>query len=136
MKHCTSNSGQLSTPIAEFLNSICLFESIAVKIFQLICVQLETLGIDDSFNRKTVTTFALLTYEAVFCSAFFLFEAVTLNEFIESFYISVTTIAYFFYYVTIFWKKSNIFRFIYDFETIVGNRKLILKKVHTPCSAC
>lgn len=94
-----------------------------MKIFQLICNLSKPLGICEAFNSKVVLAFLFLAYDAVFSSAFFLFKAVTLNEFIESFYISVTTLAYLSYFITLLWKKSNILKFIDDFENFIAKRK-------------
>lgn len=100
-----------------------------MKIFQLILIHTKQLGVISSFNLNVVVSFSFLVYYTIFTCAFFLFKAETMAEFIESFYVSVTTIAYLSYFVIVLWNKSKILKFIENFENLIGKRKLNLLKL-------
>lgn len=103
-----------------------------MKVFQPICILCKPLGIDYKSNSGILVTFFFLTCYAVFSSAYFLVTPNKTNsEFIQSFYVSVTTIAHFFYFVIIIWKKPSILRVIENFENFIGKRKFKLHIVKT-----
>lgn len=101
--------------------------SLAMKIFQLICILSKPLGIiNDSINLNVVIAFSFLACHTVLSIAYFLFQAEILAELIESFYICVTTIAYLSYFITFLWKKSNLSKFIVDFDKFIEKRKFLI----------
>ena len=102
------------------------FELIAMKIFQLICIQSTPLGIDGVFNPKTVVAFLFLAYYAVSSCAYFVLKSdKKFSEFILSVYVSVSTVAYVAYFITIVWKKPNILKFMADLENLIEKRKFL-----------
>lgn len=104
-----------------------------MKIFQSICIIFEPLGISalrtlqsTRINPKNVVVFLLLLNFAVFSTAFLLFKAETLAEFIYSFYTSVTTVGFTLIFSILVWKMSYIFKVIDDFGNFIEKRKLTL----------
>lgn len=105
---------------------IWYFKSIAMKIFESFRILFKPIGINDTFNSKIVIAFLFLSFYAIFSCAFFLFKSdKTFTEFVQSFYVSVSTIAYFSYFVTISLKKANLLKFMTDLEDFVGKREWI-----------
>lgn len=106
--------------------------AIAMKIFRLICILSKPLGIVDKFNLNVVVAFSLLACHTLFSCAYFLFQAEILAELIDSFYICATTIAYLSYFMTFLWKKTEIFKFIDDFDKFIAKRKFLIlfKSIH------
>lgn len=105
-----------------------------MKIFQLISRTVcEPLGVSrhsSAFNLNIAMSFLFLEYWTIVTSSFFIFKSdKTVSEFMNSFYITISTIAHSFYYVIIVWKKFNISKFIDNFENVVGKRKCLKKSV-------
>ena len=101
-----------------------------MKIFQLIsCNVCEPLGISrhsGAFNLKIAMAFLFLEYWTIVTSSFFIFTSdKTVKQFMNSFYITISTMTHSLYYVIIVWKKFNILKFIDNFENLVGKRKCL-----------
>ena len=100
-----------------------------MKIFQSFRILFEPLGIgqafkNDGINSKNVVALFFLTFWTSFSYAFFLSEAEkTFSEFIQSFYISITTMINTLIFAIIVWKKSEIYKFIDDLDLLIENRK-------------
>lgn len=108
-----------------------LVKSSAMKIFQSFRVLFEPLGIgqafkNDGINSRNVVALSFLTFWTSFSYAFFLSAAEkTFSEFIQSFYISITTMINTLILAIVVWKKSKIYKFIDDLEVLIEIRKLI-----------
>lgn len=114
----------------KLLNQSSVLKSKGMRIFQSFRVLFEPLGIGDAFktdgiNSKNVVAQFFLTFWTSLSYAFFLSGAEkTFSEFIQSFYISITTMINTLIFAIIVWKKSRIYKFIDDLEVLIEERKL------------
>lgn len=97
-----------------------------MKSFQFNQVLFKPLGFGDASNLNIAVAFSFLAFYAIFSSSFFLFKYdKTFSEFVQSFYICISTITYFTIFIIIIWKKSHIFKFIDAFENLIEKRKFL-----------
>lgn len=82
-----------------------------------------------SIGAKSVMVLLLLGQYILSTAAYFLFEAKTIEEYSESFYILTTAALILFIVSVMIFKKVNIFQFIDDLREIIQKRKS-LKIIH------
>lgn len=76
------------------------------------------------FNRRIFSILLIMSLIFLSMANSFLFEATTVTEYAESFYVSLTVFACIMSFLTSFWKRENIYTFVEKLEKYSENRKL------------
>lgn len=103
-----------------------------IKLFQSAQKYIRRLGIypsqpnqSYSFNLKNAFSLSLLILMFIFRIAYFLYEAQTIAEHAQIFYLSVTEMALIVDFVTMCWKIGDILQLIEKFEQFIQKSKLL-----------
>lgn len=103
---------------------------IAMKLFESVQKYFRTLGIrppesseKSSYNFLNSMVLLVLVTGSIFTMAFCLFKAITVREYGDSFYASVTEMANTVYLLSNIWKMRTIFNVITRLEEFIQKRK-------------
>lgn len=118
----------------QFLATLCLHFcwKMTIKILQSIRIYYALIGINlnlaitnNPFNRRNLTALIGMSMAVISANKFFLSDAETFWEYINSFYATCTVTVAGVNFAVIIGKTANVLKFIQNFEEIIGSSKLL-----------